>query len=433
MKKRGFTLVELLVVIAIIGILIGLLLPAVQAAREAARRMKCTNNLKQIVLAIHNYADSNAESLPCNAWKNVNETVTLGGLQFQPYNYVTYGRLNYLTALLPYMEQQAMYDKISHLPGAGIAPADGAGITVAGSLGISDANAQTLAVLVPFYKETIASTAQIKDIICPSESRLTIENTRHTSACPNAENLRPARNNYFRCSGDWPDACPYTFRKPECNSGVPFFKNPRCAIPEWNTFNKLSSVTDGTSNTVVIGEKCVAGISGPDQRSDGPDVRLCQQRLLAAVAGISNNSAGNPSAVGQPSLCMTTNVAGKNYASGVGLEIYVAPFGVRWADGSTAFSNFSTILPPNGPNCFSDEPRSGNSVSAIGADDRALNSASSYHPGGVNVARLDGSVLFVSDGVDTGDLTHVAVDSGKSPYGVWGAMGSANGGESKTL
>ncbi len=93
--KRGFTLVELLVVIAIIGILIALLLPAVQAAREAARRSSCSNNLKQISLAIHNYADANKVFPP--------GSITYGGCCGNPF------QVGWTISILPYAEQKPLY------------------------------------------------------------------------------------------------------------------------------------------------------------------------------------------------------------------------------------------------------------------------------------------------------------------------------------
>lgn len=101
----GFTLVELLVVIAIIGILIGLLLPAVQAAREAARRMQCTNNLKQIGIGLHNYYDANKLFPPLGAGRHP------GGAG--NYNPKYYSRYNYHLGLFPYCEQQALADQLS--------------------------------------------------------------------------------------------------------------------------------------------------------------------------------------------------------------------------------------------------------------------------------------------------------------------------------
>ncbi len=93
-RRHGFTLVELLVVIAIIGILIALLLPAVQAAREAARRMTCSNHLKQIGLALHNYHLSN-KCFPAGA--------------FLTWDLNTY-RGSILIRLLPFFEEQSLYD-----------------------------------------------------------------------------------------------------------------------------------------------------------------------------------------------------------------------------------------------------------------------------------------------------------------------------------
>jgi prepilin-type N-terminal cleavage/methylation domain-containing protein len=96
--RRGFTLIELLVVIAIIAILIGLLLPAVQKVREAAARMSCSNNLKQVGVAVHNYASANADKVP-----HLSPYYTGG----QPLYYDTFWG-----ALLPYMEQDNVYAKV---------------------------------------------------------------------------------------------------------------------------------------------------------------------------------------------------------------------------------------------------------------------------------------------------------------------------------
>lgn len=126
LRKSGFTLVELLVVIAIIGVMVGLLLPAVQAAREAARRMSCTNKMKQIGLALHNYHDS-FNRFPAGVFNASNPNYAVNTWCSTGTN--PNARVPWTVAILPYLEQATLHDQFrmgemftssSNVPGSAI-------------------------------------------------------------------------------------------------------------------------------------------------------------------------------------------------------------------------------------------------------------------------------------------------------------------------
>ena len=138
-RGEGFTLVELLVVIAIIGILIGLLLPAVQAAREAARRMQCTNNLKNLGLAMQNYHDTNKCFPPGNTFFNAQNSATPltgTGLACEAGG-VYHGMMGWPAFILPYVEGSALYSTIDFTKRAYT------NYCVKGNYGHNDANSAT--------------------------------------------------------------------------------------------------------------------------------------------------------------------------------------------------------------------------------------------------------------------------------------------------
>src|SRR3954471_23228692 len=103
-RRRGFTLIELLVVIAIIGVLVALLLPAVQAAREAARRIHCTNNLKQVGIALHNYHAATGSFPVGFLYPTVPVPTTTSPLQY---------RWSALAQMAPYLEQSNLYNALN--------------------------------------------------------------------------------------------------------------------------------------------------------------------------------------------------------------------------------------------------------------------------------------------------------------------------------
>jgi prepilin-type N-terminal cleavage/methylation domain-containing protein/prepilin-type processing-associated H-X9-DG protein len=383
MKVRlfyGFTLVELLVVIAVIGVLIALLLPAVQAAREAARRMQCNNNVKQWVIALHNHHDTR-DYLPAGTDRFI------AGGKVSGWGGAVRDRWSTTWFLFPFMEQQARYEQgCSSLIAAtntGTLP-DG---TVIGALTPFNA--------LSFLTGTIASLA-----------------------CPSSDNTNPPANNQTRssyrpCWGDYVSG--NTGGNDVTVSGITNKFSRVRGVFWYGLRRNFADISDGTSNTIAVSE----GNIGAKERLD---LELKANTIF--VPDLNTNAAADPN-------CTFVKVAEpgntRTYRSDILTAQGTIAKGFRVADGTFTHSGFNTVIPPNGPSC---QPSLGNEWQW------GYITATSNHPGGVNAGFMDGSVHFINDTIDCGNLK-VAQTSAMlfrpSIYGVWGALGTCSGGESVTL
>ncbi|MBQ2684438.1 MAG: DUF1559 domain-containing protein [Thermoguttaceae bacterium] len=416
MKKRGFTLVELLVVIAIIGILIGLLLPAVQAAREAARRMKCTNNLKQIGLALHNYHDIH-NKFPSSGGGRLQapDTAKVNGAYTDDCGGMIWSAESWHLAINPFVEQQARFDAINNYGIVCWANKDG------------DINGDHWS---GWDKDEYVKTP-IDAFCCPSDG-----NSKSPSCRANGGN---ARHNYVGCYGDEMSVREQWYGELKRGFFVGMFQYP-----------SIATMTDGTSNTIAVSESCTSLANdgrGTDIKGSVAVIPADSSKgwVNSSTELSDTNYGGCSVSVAQaravdPTYCLSVvgSVAGDNKRFA---DVYRAGGEGARADtfrNGCVCSLFQTILPPNSPSCVvanAGDGAYGNSVmpkhSHVG-----VYSATSNHPGGVNAAFVDGSVHFVSDGVNctTENVARLTpTGPGKSPFGVWGAMGTTGGGESKAL
>lgn len=321
--RSGFTLIELLVVIAIIAVLIALLLPAVQQAREAARRSQCKNNLKQMGLAVHNYHD-------------VFQKFPMGSM----HNNGRWGPENWRFALLPYMDLANIYNSVN--------PA-------LINFWVGGGNTWTEVNTVVFKDKVLAPMYQ-----CPSSPDNPI-------TCANGEKGQCSQaHQYVGIMGAYPD--PISSR----NSSVSYLSNyasyaTNNGILTINESQSMRDVTDGASNTLIIGEQ-------------------------------SRRSAANP-------LLQLSE-----YVSGWAGVSHAGPI-KNWAAAQDTFGTGVTAV-YHVPN-----PKSTGTEANSQYDwNTAL---TSHHTGGVHVLVGDGAVRFVTDSINLNILQQLCVKDDGFAIGEW--------------
>jgi len=360
-RRRGFTLIELLVVIAIIAVLISLLLPAVQSAREAARKAQCTNNMKQLGLAIHNYIASN-ETLP---------PVTVD----DPQNGSPHQNYSLLVRILPFLEQQVIYNAmntdLAARWGDGTAqPVNGPGVTdnaAGGSNSIPNA--------------TVICT-QLNAFLCPSD---VLPGGSGTFNFTNGGGSR------LVASSNYPYNCGLNRRISNGNSWVP--NGPSYCATNWdqavNRPVRLTTFTDGTSNTVIMSEWVKASATSPGKDGLGEIYNL-------PSGGNQTNSFPSDYQFLQACKQTVVSTANQNWHWK----------GEWWTYGGTQV--YSHTVTPNRTACaYADQAQDGRGTITLA-------NASSLHPGGVTCLMGDGSVRFIKSTVS---------------YTAWYGISTPNNGE----